>query len=335
MEEFINKETVSQQNNQEQQNNSYLTESTTDETGFKDITELDIEQRQEIEALLKGDANYVETDNDNDVLLSSFNNKGINFGTSDKEEEAIKGFLVATFDIEPTTLDYIDVYNINETKKFLFTYLKNWYYPTEETEAFASFVANGGTLQEFVKALAPVDFNNLSDEEVIALYYQNRMEETALNDYIDALKATSKLEKRANEIRKEVGVVELSPNELLQKQKEMQLKQKQWLDNFKNNVYKTINKLNLRFKSNAEKEDFVEAIVQPKTHYDEDGNPIFFGSEYAFVLNADIEALIITAYHLYNYEEQTQKQKSTTDTIENIKKNLIQNRNIGISNFGI
>lgn len=317
------------------QENEYSTNTESVSDVFINYDELDASQRKEIEdTIFNKDAGVFDDTQSEDYIYNGYGQNQYQ-SRQDNEEDSIKSFLSVVFDIDIDIISNLDIYDVKETRKFIYLHLKDWYYPSKEVEAFAEFVENGGTIQEFAAALAPVDFSQLSDEDAIRMYYANRMDSEALEEYISTLKNAGKLEKRAKEIKKEVGVVELSSDEILSKQREMKQRQRQWLNNLKNAVSEIIYKLGLKFKSSDEKEEFIDLITEPKYHYNENGQLEFIGSEYAYILNADLAALVISAYYLYNYDTEKKKQKAITETIDNIKRNLIQNRNLGIANFGL
>lgn len=329
--------------NTEQLNNlQYLPYSTehvsetseTESNDFLDYNDLDETQRKEIDGIINDISNAHEGSYQNSDEQYYLYNASPTI-TDESEEASIKSFLSVIFDIEKETLVHLNIYDTKKTRAFLSLYLKDWYYPSKEVEAFAEFVRNGGSVQEFAEALAPIDFGALSDEEAVRVYYANRMDGEALEEYISTLKNAGKLEKKAKEIKKEVGVIELSSDEILSRQREMQAKQKEWLNKFKQAVSETIYQLGLKFKSSDDRDEFIDLITEPKHHYNDKGQLEFIGSEYGYILNADIAALVISAFHLYNYDTDKKRQKAVTETIDNIKRNLIQNRNLGIANFGL
>ncbi|MDW8345336.1 MAG: hypothetical protein RML94_00160 [Bacteroidia bacterium] len=276
-----------------------------------------------------------------DLLSSSQTATGLSEETEDVIEKIIsdserKGydahaFLADLLDIDPNDIRSLNTQSKKDVITFIIAMLDEYIYPTEEVKAFAEFARNGGTLQQFIKAIEPIDFRQLSDEEVIFNYYHNRMEEGALADYIDTLKETGKLKKKADEIRKEVGVIQLSPDELVAKQREILAQQEVWKQRFRHQIERTIKELGFRFKNTEERDEFIDSLVESRHFYDDDNRLVYVGNTFSYILNSDVAALVIAAYSLFNYNTEQERRKSNQEIVENIKKNLIQSRNIGFA----
>lgn len=329
-------------NSQSQQNNfelDYEAQNTIVSEGFVSADQLDEKERQEILSILNSNSAETEGNFDyNDGSDYVYNATGGNTNNVSSEifkiKKALSLFLSKITGMDTNTISQVvDVFNPDEVKAFLMYQLEDWFYPSNDVKMLAQYINYGGTLETFLERLRPIDTSKFQDDEIVKYAYYSTMSREALDEYIDMLQETGKLKSKANEIREQLGVINPSPDTIVKEQKERLEQIEQMQKEFKEYLSKIVKEKQLAFKNQNERTRFINSLSEMKAWTDDSGQIVFNGTEFFYILQNDINALIETAYYLWNYDEMKEKVQYNNELIEKMKENVIKISNKGLSDF--
>lgn len=305
------------------------------ESLYIDAADLDEAERQSIlQMFALGNANESEENDDEDIPI---------FGTTEKKPrkrrkivetetgarekiEAIADFAKSIFyDVNPAFFDKLFSQKSFEKVEYSFKrFLEEYFYPTEQAKELVKYISNGGNLSELAQALTPVNVKHLSDEEVIIMFYQDKMTQDALREYVQSLKETDKLTAKAKTIRQSLEEYVPEIKDVAEHQAQKQKALEEQVATLKKAIKTFIDQEGLTFNSTTEKAQFINSLSEPDYFVDDDGNLIYYGTQFNYFVNHSLQAMVIAAYGLWNFDENKQAIKQNKEFIENMKRSVIE-----------